>query len=412
MLDSVVNNVDLGLFHARMMTLMRSTFPQTAIDLILRPLLPNGFQSRYLAPTADNVGVYYGGDNNRKIMYLDGVVNSQQAFGLVGGYSKFLGLQILTTLNAWVRDRLPIYYGVMSGGHMQAPEYIDFVGYSAGGVVAQSLAWDQRRLQSVAKTKVITYGGPRVGAAAVRDQSTRIATARYMTAADPIPLIPPRLQDAPALVVALPVGVTLSWSNMVHTHGGVALYPDGTMTEAVVSPEAAINPGTSLSDWYFSVEGDPNNPHAMQSYVASLLAATNARRTPREKQVDLAGGEDDDETDRRQVNQARERTAKKIAQVQRQQNAVIVNHPAIVLFKPTRFGRVWCVVFGDKIVAQGVREDTCRHICRVGNDFLRSLPKQGLVDPIALAQQMEQFLVFASSPESEWRPTLRTNLES
>jgi len=411
MLDLPVNDVSLGLFHARMMTLMRSTFPQTAMDIILRPLLPNGFQSKYLAPSNENVGVYYGGDNTRKIMYLDGIVNTQQGTNLVLGYSSFFGLQVISGPNNWVRLRLPIYYNVMSEGHMQTPEYIDYVGYSAGAVVAQSLAWDQRRLQSVAKTKVFTFGGPRPGAHLVRDQSTRIPTVRYMTAADPIPLIPPRLQDAPLLVAALPIGVTLSWSNMVHTHGGIALWPDGTMVDAIGPPEAEINPGTSLADWYFAVEGDPANPHSMNWYVDALIAANERLRTPREKRIALAGGEDDDDTDRKDVNRARERTAKKIGYQQRSQNNVVANHPAIVLFKPTRLGRVWAVVFGDKIIAQGVREDTCRHICRAGNDFLRSLPKQGVVDPIALASQLEQFLIFASSPESEWRPTLKTNLD-
>jgi len=69
------------------------------------------------------------------------------------------------------------------------------------------------------------------------------------------------------------------------------------------------------------------------------------------------------------------------------------------------------VTFGDKIVAQGVRADTARHLCRAGNDFLKSLPKQGTVDPIGLAAQFENFLAFATAPESEWQPKLRTNLD-
>jgi len=58
-----------------------------------------------------------------------------------------------------------------------------------------------------------------------------------------------------------------------------------------------------------------------------------------------------------------------------------------------------------------VREDTCRHICRAGNDFLRSLPRQGLVDPLSLLEQVEAFLLFATAQESEWVPKLRTNLD-
>jgi len=203
----------------------------------------------------------------------------------------------------------------------------------------------------------------------------------------------------------------LSSSNMVHTQGGIVLYPNGTMDDAIVPPEASMTPGTSLASWYFSLDGGLQGPHAMASYVTALIAANERNSLPREQNVELAGGEDDDVDKRRDVNRARDRVAQKIALSQREQNGQIVNQPAIVLFKPVRQGRIWTVVFGDVIVCQGVREDTCRHLCRAGNDFLRSLPKQGLVDPIALMGQLEQFLAFATAPESEWIPKLQTNLD-
>jgi len=411
MLDQPVNNVDLGLFHARMLTLLRSTFPQTAMDIILRDQMTNGFQSVYFPPTASTVGVYYGGDNTRKIMYLDGVTSLQHATSLIDGYSAALGLQVIRGPQTWIQANLGSYLGMMSGNHLQFPEYLDLVGYSAGGAIAQCMAYELRRLNNTQKKKIFTYGAPRPGGPFVRDALSQMPMVRYMTPADPIPLVPPRLQDAPQMAAFLPVPVMLSWSNMVHTRGGVEIDSDGVSWETTLPTEASGIPASSLASWYFAQDGDPNNPHAMQTYIANLVAASNRASTPRAKRIELAGGEDDDNTKRREVNQARERVAAKIGFQQRGQGNVIANHPKTVLFKPTRMGRVWAVVFGDKIVAQGVREDTCRHLCRVGNDFLRSLPKQGLVDPIALASQIEQFLVYASSPESDWAPTLKTNLD-
>jgi len=409
--DQVVNNVELGLFHARMLTLLRSTFPQTAMDIVLRQELTNGFQSVYVAPTAGNVGFYFGGDNTRKIMYLDGVVTNLQSTNLIGGYQKFLGLQIINSANIWIQTNFATYLDAMSAGHMQVTEYVDFVGYSAGGAVAECLAWELRRLGNVQKKKVFSYGAPRPGGPNVRDGLQTIPVVRYMTPGDAIPLVPPRLQDAPALVATLPVGVSLSWSNMVHPNGGVVVRSDGTTTPAVEPPDAAVTPGLSLANWYFSLEGEAGNQHSMQTYVAYLLAATNRLTTPKEKKIELAGGEDDDEAKRKDVNKVRDRVATAVALAQREQNAQIVNQPAVVLFRPLRQGKIWTVVFGDKIVCQGVREDTCRHLCRVGNDFLRSLPKQGLVDPISLAEQFQNFLLFATAPESEWIPKLKTNLD-
>jgi pimeloyl-ACP methyl ester carboxylesterase len=409
--DQVVNNVELALFHARMLSLLRATFPQVSMDLVLRQELTNGFQSVYFPPTPGTVGVYYGGDNTRKIMYLDGVVTSVQAANLVAGYSAYLGLQVINSSNVWIRNNTDTYLGMMSGNHLQFPEYLDLVGYSAGGAVAECLAFRLRQLGNLQKKKVITFGAPRPGGPNVRDALQTVPVARYMTRADPIALIPPRLQDAPQLVAVLPVSVGLSWSNMVHPRGGVVVNSDGTTEDAIEPPDAAISPGLSLADWYFSAEMEPNNPHSLATYVACLLSATNRAVTPKEKKIELAGGEDADEPKRREANKLRDRVATAVAVAQRDQNAQIVNQPAIVLFKPVRQGRIWTVVLGDRIVCQGVREDTCRHLCRAGNDFLRSLPKQGLVDPIALAEQINNFLLFATAPESEWIPKLRTNLD-
>jgi len=232
-----------------------------------------------------------------------------------------------------------------------------------------------------------------------------------MTPGDPIPLIPPRLQDAPQLVAPLPISVVLQWSNKVHTHGGIVVNSDGTTEEHVLPPDAVMSPGTSLANWWFSIEQAPGGPHAIRTYIDSLLAATQRFVSPKAKQRGLAGGEDADRLDRRDAKRARVAIAQVVGVAQREQNAALQIAPKIVLFKPVRVGRLWTVVFGERIVCQGVREDTCRHLCRAGNDFLKSLPKQGLVDPIALADQFEQFLVFATAPSSEWFPKLRTNLD-
>jgi hypothetical protein len=300
---------------------------------------------------------------------------------------------------------------MMAGNHLQTPEFVDLVGYSAGGAIAECMAFNMSNQQSILKRKVFTYGAPRPGAKAVRDTIALTPVIRYMTPADPIPLVPPRLQDAPAIVALVPIGVALSWSSMVHPHGGVVVTPSGVTDDAILPNEAAINAVGSLANWYFSVEGDPANPHAMSNYVAYLIRAAERRDRPVEKQIPQARQEVELIERRANINRERDRVVQKIATSQRLQNSIIVNEPAVVLFKPTRIGKIWCVVLGEKIVAQGVREDTCRHLCRAGNDFLRSLPKQGLVDPISLSEQITNFLAYATALESDWLPKLRTNLE-
>lgn len=409
--DQVVNNVDLALFHANMMRQMRSLNPQANMDALLTTELPSPFVSHYYPATANAVAVYVGGNSNRKIAYFDGIANASQGTALIGGYSRNLGLTAILGPNTWIEASLPYYLDLIAPGRQGASENFDLVGYSAGGAVATAVAYRLKLNGNLQKKKLITFGAPRPGGPNVRDQLSMFPVARWMTNADPIPLVPPRLQDAPQFAAAVPIGVMVSWSNMVHTQGGIVVNPDGTTNADVDPPTAAMTPGTALADWMFGLESGGNNPHAITTYAAYLLEATKQYDTPRTKTRDVAPREDQAEDRKGDVNKQRDRVVTAMRVAQHQQNSVVVNQPAIVLFRPQRMGRLWAVVFGDKVVAQGVREDTCRHLCRAGNDFLRSLPKQGLVDPITLAAQFESFLAFATAPESDWLPKLQTNLQ-
>lgn len=409
--DQVVNNVDLALFHANMIRQMRALNPQANMDALLSTELPNGFVSHYYPPDATHVGVYVGGNRQRQIAYFDGIHSASIGAQLMGGYSRAGGLIVINGPNTWIESNLPYYLDKVGPGRQGPSEHLDLVGYSCGGAVATCLAWRLKLNASVQKTKLVTFGAPRPGGPDVRDTLSMFPVARWMTNADPIPLVPPRLQDAPQFAAAVPIGVMLSWSNMVHTQGGIVVKPDGTTVADVEPITAAMTPGTALADWMFGLESGGNNPHAISTYAAYLLEATKQYDTPRSKTRDVAPREDKTEDRKGDVNKQRDRVVTAMRVAQHQQNSIIANQPVIVLFRPQRMGRLWAVVFGDKVVAQGVREDTCRHLCRAGNDFLRSLPKQGLVDPITLAAQFESFLAFATAPESDWLPKLQTNLQ-
>jgi len=409
--DQPVNDVALGLFHTSIMRQFESLNPKASMDAILSSVMQPPFQSWYYPHTPQNVAGYFAGNDQRKILYLDGVRTNSHGANLMDGYASALGLQHLQGMNTWIANHMTNYLAMMSPPHSQATEYLDLVGYSAGGAAAECIMYRLGQLQDRRKKKCVTFGAPRPGGALVRDALARSAIARYMTPADPIPLLPPRLQDAPQLSSIVPVTLLIAWGMCVHPQGGTVVYEDGTTEAATEPPESSLNPGSSIAAWMLSLEGPGDNDHRIENYAANLLAATQRYETPREKLRGLAGGEDADDLERRQVNQQRDRVVQKIGLQQRNQNIVIANAPKAVLFKPVRQGRIWCVVFGDLIVCQGVREDTCRHICRAGNDFLKSLPKQGLVDPIALKDQFEQFLVYASALESDWEPKLKTNLD-
>jgi len=176
--DQVVSNVDLALFHANMIRQFEALNPQASMDAILSRELTGSFQSWYFPHTANTVAAYYGGNENRKILYLGGVRTTGHGASLMDGYASALGLQVLMGMNTWIGRHMNTYLGYMSQAHSQATEFLDLVGYSAGGAVAECIAFRLRQLQDRRKSKCITFGAPRPGGPNVRDALTRFPIAR------------------------------------------------------------------------------------------------------------------------------------------------------------------------------------------------------------------------------------------
>lgn len=409
-LGDPVGNVELALFHARCLMQLRSLNPQANIDAILKTELTNGFQSTYYPPTVNTVGMYFGGDNGRKICYLDGVVSIAQANNLMGGYLPLGGLQINPNDNLWIQANILTYKQQMAAGHLGLTEYVDYVGYSAGGAVATALMFEESLNQSIVKRKLFTFGAPRAGGSAVRDALATAPIRRYMNDDDPIPLIPPRIQDAPLIAALISPLIWNAYSNTVHTQGGVEITSTPSLSPKDLPSKASVDAIGSLANWFFSEENDPANPHAMATYVDRLqrfLAplppgpAPVAPEAPAEKPQTVK---------RKEVARAQDRVVTAIANQQHAQFNVNEVIPDAVLFLPVRQGRVWAVQFGEKFVAQGVNEKTCRHLCRAGNDFFRSLPKQGIVDITSILEQVEKYFAFATDPSTGFAPQIQTTL--
>ncbi len=66
--------------------------------------------------------------------------------------------------------------------------------------------------------------------------------------------------------------------------------------------------------------------------------------------------------------------------------------------------------FGDQLFAFAGNKKRARHLARAGNDFLRSLPKQAVVDPQTLIDQFISFLNAAVQPNGPSRPPINTSL--
>jgi len=411
MFDLQATNVTLALQHASLLRQFRSLSPQANIDQVLRLEMRDRFASAYLPPTANGVAAYYGGNNVRKILYIDGVDRMSQAQGLISGYGEGESLTSFAPLNPWIADNAANILAWMSTSHQEMPEYLDVVGYSAGGAIAIDIRKRFSDMQALWRTKTITFGAPRTGDRRYRAALSRATIVRWFTDADPVPLLPPRGLDVPALLAVVPTLRLIRWGNYVHTDGGISIAQNGVTTPAVLPPVSSINTAGSLVDWFFGLMTVPNNPHDLTTYVAYLQSAVALLPRVDEQNVESGAEESAVATPRAEMTRAQRAAQDSIVNAGHEQNQGPLVAPAEAFIKARRLGRIWVVDFAGRIIAQAPAERRARAIARAGNAFLRGLPRQALVDPEALIEQLGTFLVLASSPTGGFAPQINTRIE-
>ena len=406
--DNPVNNPELALFYVTMLQAMRTTNPQVAMDAILTGDIGELTVSGFSPSSGNNLAVYFGGNLSRKLLIIDGVQTSQQASAVMGGYGNILGVPTVVGNNTYIQDQANAIVGRYTLDYLFNADHVDIIGYSAGGAVALAILEIFRQREFRPKTKTSSFGSPRTGQTNIRDGLAGEAIARWMMDSDPIPLIPLRVQDAPILALMVPTGQLLNWSNFVHSAGGISIRPDGTFQASVGPLDATANPVTSVVNWYFSVEADPNNQHALSAYRAALTTAVRNASLPAAQTAPEGPAEIPNSTKRKEVTQNQERIATAIFTQAATQTAAPITTPEPALFHVKRSGRIWYVGLGDHGVFIAGPEKRARHIARAGNDFLRSIQKQACVDPTALVGQIDAFLKLAQDPSSGFAPLINT----
>jgi hypothetical protein len=410
-LDEAVNNLPMARYHAGRLMELRSLNPAASLNAVLAPLFGNGYQSQWESGTALRPAAFFAGNNHRKVMWIDGVSTNAQANAMMDGYSGGTSFGAFNGKNQYLHDTADWFFNRFQNSALVKPDHLDFVGYSLGGAIATLLKYKLVQTQSTYKSKVVTFGAPRAGNAQVAAALSNSPIARYMADADPIPLLPPRVTDVPLLIPFLGTLTMIRYQTFVHTEGGIVLFANGGTAGLVLPPIAAMNPAGSLGAWYMGVENDPNNPHALTTYAGRLDTAIALAATPSQQNVAEAPREQVQEADRKDMTKEQRRVVGVINAQGHAQNRTPAITPPARLFKAVHVGAVWYVEFGGEIVMTAPIETRARHIARAGNDFLRSMQKQAVVDPVTLLSQFTTFLELAADPASGFSPTIKIGLD-
>jgi pimeloyl-ACP methyl ester carboxylesterase len=406
-----VNDPDLGWFHSRIFPYLRRNDGKFQIDQILRPTFTTNFRSVAYDKTDQRPAVYIGGDNSGLAVYIDGVSDATQTNLLVSGYDNGQGFGLVQGYNPWLHEAARLIDGAIHSMELLTnPFRITIFGYSAGGAIGTVILKRHPNLADRSYMRLVSYGSPRALSTFDIETVSSKRICRWMNDNDPIPLVPPRPEDSPLLFLTLSFITVARYSSYVHTQGGLSLAEDGTATGAFLPPLAAMSPLTSLQAWYVGETNTVNNPHWIGNYEDRLFRLKESMR-PGERGPAPEGHREAPATaTRRELTRGQIEVFGQVQHAASEQNKNQVVVKPVVLFKAVRAGRIWAVEFGGQLFTYSGNKKRARHLARAGNDFLRSLPKQAIVDPETLVQQFTSFLNAAVQPGGPVTPPIRIGL--
>lgn len=310
--------------------------------------------------------------------------------------------------NAFLQNAAASVVNLVQGNRDPATQTTIIAGHSLGGATAMEYLRQNPTTPTTTKRTVITFGAPRPfgvsGRAAVSNQPIW----RWFTPDDPVPLLPWRLNDVPAIAFLLPALAVLRCGNFVHPGLGLQVNNDGTLTFSALPTGSVATPVGNMATWLYSLATDATSAHHLNSYISNFTALINnsvfAQPPVLEAEVPdgPVGGH------RQDVTKQEAKTTRAIFQAGEIQDVSKVNIPPALQFKAVRQGKIWLVQFQGQTFGISPTKRRARHLARVGNELLRSLSREAVVDTDALDSLFSQYLSAAASPGSGVVPTINT----
>lgn len=406
LLDRLANDLDLALFVLNQVDRLYVVGGQNQIDTSIKALVGPTWNS-ILRPSIGNQPAWYAGTGmGYSVMIGGGTENYLQGQTLMDGYTNRVGdprhgdvntylVYLTNVLSGW-----PMYADLLN-----APTFIGG-GHSLGGAwttLLTLLAYQQQPRETV---KSITFGAPRSGGRRWEIQFRNIPSARWMNDNDPVPLVPPTIEQVPLLAVGTGIDLLLAYANQHHVEGGLQLDNMGVITAQELPTLAAIAPTTNLASWLVSLVNNTASAHNTAEYRRRL---TLANVTPLPHSAGMpppAPGEVFPPVPITEVRKERRAAVSSIVGSGEAQGEGPILIPKAKIFSTRKYGSTWYTTLGGVPFAVGPRRRRAGLLAQEGNAFIRRLLRQAAVDPTTLEQQLDLFLLSAQDPTSGIRPQL------
>lgn len=312
------------------------------------------------------------------LILIQGVKRNTTALRLFEAYGQRPEQGLKAGLNAQVKRGATELQEALAPFPSHTRGGILIAGHSYGGACAQALGSFIKADQPEKEVRVITFGAPRPGTHHWCQANQSLQHYRYWNDDDPIRLISPRRNEAPAAHSVLPPRVGSYWHEHDHIGNAVMVQPEGNVVRRSVPAGEIVLTEVNLVGWASGIMQAPVMAHSIFEYNRRLGLAVDrgmslgtdrpgttirARRPPADPPTPIP----------QDVPQV-------VAQVQAVQAAVIAERttPLPREYAPQRNGDTWAVYHGNDFVTYAATRARAARIARVANEMQRSATLRGV----------------------------------
>lgn len=410
LLDNPFSSVAVGAFLADIIASLREPNQSDAIQAKLvaemGPLSVYGY-----FPISGEIPAFVVGCNQTTgLVCVDGMSTLAQATGLAAGYAGGLLDSITDPVNQYIVDRANDLITAIGFAKFQKRANNIIAGWSLGGALAEQVSAVYRSQQDGTFTHYVTFGSPRIGGPSQNAAISRAAGMRWMNDQDPVPLIPPHLSESFLYTATLSARQALRISHIGQPAGGYQITAAGTGSAQEIPTGSTWGGTISIAAWALGQDSDGQNQHAIILYQRRLAAMAAADARDANRSIQTAPTESVSDLSRRAYSEANARVNRAYRSAGQQQTSVPQELPPSRSMRAYKIGSEWVVYFGDNLIAVGPEKKRARALARVGNDFLRRLQLQSLVEVDELESCLTAYLVDASIDGNGWTPPIATEI--
>jgi len=403
-----MSNSTTLLAWCRLLMKLYGANPLFDIGAVMRALPGQFVDHRFFPATPNYPRFYYARFDDKCFLLIGGTENLAMATQVIAGYLGRIPPDIRNPQNEWLNDSAEAIVQAIRDAGFVSPSQLRVCGHSLGGSLGCLIAPAGHVAEwQPASSHVITFGSPKIHSfrnnRIIRDTNQIV---RVMNDNDPVPLLPPNALDYPAILsIAGPIH-SARLAMFDHPVDGWIMAIDGSMRSGNVPNVSNLSFGVNLAAWLLDLDAIQNNTHSLNEYEKRLIS--QEQNQIRQNHLPGHAIPAPPQSNRHEMTQQESRVLEAVAQRQRQQNEPPVTIPKERFFEWVRVGRIHCVAFGGKLITITSTKRKAKRLANSGNDFLRVLQRQAVVDPLSIVTQFDSYFQYAAAIGTGFRPVMQT----